>query len=442
MNRRTIFSTGDLIREAKLAIGDGYRAKNAELTSQGLPFARAGNIDGGFHFEDADHFPEPNLDKVGPKVSRPGDVVFTSKGTVGRLAFVQQSTPRFVFSPQLSYWRSLDRDLLDPRYLFYWMHGREFWVQAAGVKGQTDMADYVSLTDQRRMRITLPEISEQRTVARILGSLDDKIDLNREMNRTLEAMAQALFRSWFVDFDPVVAKANGQKPFGMSADVASLFPDRFVNSEMGPIPEGWEQSTIGEETVVVGGSTPSTRELIYWVGGDIHWATPKDLSGQTHSVLMDTARRITQAGLEKISSGLLPKGTVLLSSRAPIGYLAIAEVPTAVNQGFIAMHCAGRLGSHYVLRWAAAEMPEIEARAGGTTFAEISKRSFRPIPVLVPDGALHTQWHRTAAALHAQVVQNLQESHTLADLRDTLLPKLLSGEIRVTDAEKAIEASA
>ncbi|HXT34357.1 MAG TPA: restriction endonuclease subunit S, partial [Chloroflexota bacterium] len=184
------------------------------MARRGLPFARAGNINGGFHFEDADCFPLEHISKCGAKVSQQGDVVFTSKGTVGRFAFVREDTPQFVFSPQLSFWRVLDDTLINSRFLYYWMTSREFFLQFAGVKSQTDMAEYVSLQDQRHMHITLPPLSEQRAIANVLGTLDDKIELNRRMNATLEEMARALFRSWFVDFDPVRAKAEGRQPEG------------------------------------------------------------------------------------------------------------------------------------------------------------------------------------------------------------------------------------
>src|SRR5712692_5857957 len=168
----------DLISGGKLVVGDGYRAKNEELGNSGLPFARAGNINGGFQFADADRFPVKSLGRVGNKVSQPGDVVFTSKGTVGRFAFVRPDVPQFVYSPQLCFWRAQDQSLIDSRFLYYWMYGREFYVQFKGVAGQTDMAEYVSLTDQRRMHITLPDVREQRAIAGILGTLDDKIELN------------------------------------------------------------------------------------------------------------------------------------------------------------------------------------------------------------------------------------------------------------------------
>ena len=248
-----------MIAEGKLFVGDGYRAKNEELLATGLPFARVGNINGGFNFNDADHFPEENLARVGNKVSRPGDVVFTSKGTVGRFAFVRPDTPRFVYLPQLCFWRSLDHEEINPRCLYHRMFGREFFVQFKGVAGQTDMAEYVSLTDQQRMHITLPSHDEQRAIAHILGTLDDKIELNRRMNETLKAMARAIFKSWFVDFYPVRAKSEGRDP-GLPKNIADLFPDRFEDCELGEIPAGWNVVVLEELATIQGGKQLPSEE--------------------------------------------------------------------------------------------------------------------------------------------------------------------------------------
>ena len=288
--------------------------------------------------------------------------------------------------------------------------------------------------------VWLPPLPEQRAIAHILGTLDDKIELNRRQNETLEAMARALFKAWFVDFEPVRAKMEGrwqrgQSLPGLPAHLYDLFPDRLVESELGEIPEGWRHSTIGEEVTVCGGSTPSTKEPEFWEGGQHCWATPKDLSALKFPVLLDTDRKITDAGLAKISSGLLPVGTVLLSSRAPIGYLAIAEVPTAINQGFIAMKCDGALPNVFVLPWCRESMDVIVGNANGSTFQEISKSNFRPLRVVVPSDPVLTSFTRLAVSLYRQLAENERESRSLAQLRDTLLPKLISGELRVPDAE-------
>ena len=271
-----------------------------------------------------------------------------------------------------------------------------------------------------------------------LGALDDKIQLNRRMNETLEAMGRALFKSWFVDFDPVRAKAEGRDP-GVPKSLADLFPDTFEDSELGEIPKGWEVKTIGDLADVVGGSTPSTKEAAYWDRGTHAWATPKDLSALSVPVLLDTERRVTDAGLAQISSGLLPKGAVLLSSRAPIGYLAVAELPVAINQGFIAMKPKTGVSNLFLLLWASVAHDEIVSRANGSTFLEISKANFRPIPVVKPSSGVMQAFQRQAAPAYKRIVECARESRTLVALRDALLPRLVSGDVRVNAAGRLKE---
>ncbi|MFN8820200.1 MAG: restriction endonuclease subunit S [bacterium] len=289
----------------------------------------------------------------------------------------------------------------------------------------------------RAFPLSLPPLPEQRAIAHMLGTLDDKIELNRRMNETLEAMARALFKSWFVDFDPVRAKAEGRDP-GLPKPLGDLFPARLVDSELGEIPQGWCIKPVGDLADVVGGTTPSTKEPSYWEGGMHAWATPKDLSGLSVPVVLDTERRITDAGLSQVGSGLLPNGTVLLSSRAPIGYLAVAEIPLAINQGFIAMVAKAGTPNLFLLLWASVAHDDIVSRANGSTFLEISKANFRPIPVVTPSAQVMQAFERLARPLYERIVQCARESRTLAALRDTLLPKLISGELRVGDltAEK------
>ena len=262
--------------------------------------------------------------------------------------------------------------------------------------------------NMNRIRVLAPPLPEQCAIAHILGTLDDKIELNRRMNETLEAIARELFKSWFVDFDPVRAKMEGRYT-GLPKHIADLFPERLVDSELGEIPEGWEISTIGEEVAVVGGSTPSTKDRSLW-DGEINWATPKDLSTLSAPVLLETARQISEAGLGKIGSGLLPQGVVLLSSRAPIGYLAIAEIPVAVNQGFIAMRCESRLSNIFVWLWTQANMDTILQNANGSTFQEISKRNFRPLNITIPKPEILSVFDKRVRLLYKRIVKNQRES--------------------------------
>jgi type I restriction enzyme S subunit len=320
---------------------------------------------------------------------------------------------------------------IEPHYLKYVLlsENEALWRFASGTTHQT-----IYYPEAKAFHVCLPPLAEQKRIAEVLGALDDKIELNRRMNATLEATARALFQSWFVDFYPIRAKLDGRTPLGMDTATATLFPDSFEESPLGHIPKGWEVKPVGEVVDCVGGGTPSTSDPKYWEGGTYHWTTPKDFSSLQAPILLDTERRLTDAGVAKISSGLLPAGTLLMSSRAPVGYLAISAIPVAINQGFIAMKCNEQASNYFMLNWCQQNMAEIEGRATGTTFAEISKQNFRPIPLVLPKQDIMTAFSNRVAPLYEQITANLRQSRTLAILRDTLLPKLLFGELSVREA--------
>ena len=203
--------------------------------------------------------------------------------------------------------------------------------------------------DLKNLCIILPTVPEQKAIAEVLSSLDDKFDLLHRQNKTLENMAQTLFRKWFIE----------------DAD------------------DGWETGKLGDVVTVKGGTTPSTNEGTYW-NGDIHWATPKDLSYHESIFLFRTERKITKQGLDKIGSGLLPIGTVWLSSRAPIGYLAITDVPIAINQGYIAILCDKYLSHYFIYLWCKRNIEVIENAGNGSVFQEIPKSIFRSLTIVIP----------------------------------------------------------
>ena len=313
------------------------------------------------------------------------------------------------------------------------------WRAVAPVYLRSHLLNKTSLGEQRKLAIHFPTIEVQCAIGRVLRSLDDKIELNRKTAATLEEMARALYRSWFVDFDPVWAKAEGRTPAHMDAATAALFPDSFGDDGL---PVGWELTSIGEVGHIVGGSTPSTKKPEFWEGGEHLWATPKDLSGLGQPVLFQTERRVTDLGLAQISSGLSPEGTLLLSSRAPIGYLAIAQAPVAVNQGFIAISETEKLSGVEAYCWCHENMDAIHANANGSTFQEISKKNFRPLPYILAPEAVRETFNRDAKSLFSRLQTACAENQTLAALRDTLLPKLMSGELRVGEAQELVEAVA
>ena len=334
----------------------------------------------------------------------------------------------------------VSRDVIDPRYAYYTLQemygsGRAtlYERQSTGISN----FQFEDFLDTEVIR--LPPLSEQRAIAHILGTLDDKIEVNRRMNATLEAMARALFRSWFLDFEPVRARVDGGDS-GLPKGITDLFPDRLVEYESREVPEGWAVSTIGREVTTVGGATPSTKECAYWANGQYCWATPKDLSTLSSPVLLETARKISADGVKKISSGLLPAGTVLLSSRAPIGYLSIATVPTAVNQGFIAMVCSRRLPNLYVLSWCEENLEYIKSISGGSTFPEISKRVFRTVPIIVPSDGVLAAYTSIVRPLYDRIVANAKECAALVETRDRLLPQLTSGDMPLREHDGIVGA--
>jgi type I restriction enzyme S subunit len=357
----------------------------------------------------------------------PGDIILTNKGSQNGAICLVPDPVDFVIAQDMVALRA-DEKIIDPLFLFAALRSADVQreIKNLDVSG---VIPHFKKTDFDKLHLPYPERDVQEVIGRIYYDFCVKIEVNRRMNATLEAMARALFKSWFVDFDPVRAKLDGREPFGLDPASAALFPESFDGSAVGQIPNGWSIKPVGEVVDCVGGGTPSTAEPIYWEGGTHHWTTPKDFSSLQAPVLLDTDRKLTDAGIAKISSGLLPAGTLLLSSRAPVGYLAITAMPVAINQGFIALKCNGFASNIFMLNWCQTNIAEIKSRATGTTFAEISKQNFRPIPVVLPPIELMAAFTAKAAPLYAQITANLHQSQSLANMRDTLLPKLLSGEL-------------
>ncbi len=238
-------------------------------------------------------------------------------------------------------------------------------------------------------------------------------------------------KSWFVNFDPVRAKSESRAPEGMDEATAALFPDSFEESALGLVPKGWSVREVGDVVETVGGATPDTKNSAFWAPAIHPWTTPKDLSGLNSPVLLSTERLISPQGLAKIGAGLLPAGTLLMSSRAPIGYLAIAQMSVAINQGYIAITPRSKLPPLFMLFWCQQNMETIKGRANGSTFMEISKKAFRPIPLVVPSAPIVDAFQDVAKALFDRLVKNAEQTQTLATLRDTLLPRLISGRLRL-----------
>lgn len=443
-------------------VGDGAHSK-VTRTQSGIMYLTSKNIGQGFlKLDKIDYITIDSFDKLFPKssnaIKRPqaGDILFGIIGTFGNL-YLYKENDFFGFSSSIGILRP-NKEKISSEYLYHVMNGEDFKnnhsaLNAGSVQGYTNIATVKSL------RIPLPSLNVQRNIAKILTNFDKKIHLNNQINQTLESIAQALFKSWFVDFDPVRAKIAAKQE-GKDAELAAmcaisgkseielqqmsedefaelqataaLFPDELVESELGEVPKGWEVSTVGEQVQTVGGGTPSTKNADFWDDGIHYWTTPKDLSNLTDKILLNTERKITDAGLKKISSGLLPKDTVLMSSRAPVGYLALSKIEVAINQGYIAILPNMKYSAEYLIQWCEVNMAEIKGRASGTTFQEISKKNFREISFVCPDDKVVVSYTKTVKMLYDEITSKAKENQSLINLKDTLLPKLMSGEIDVS----------
>jgi type I restriction enzyme S subunit len=361
-------------------------------------------------------------------MAKVGDTVITTKGnSTGRTSYVTSRMPQFVYSPHLSYWRSLDHIRLVPGFLRYWSRGNEFVNQLQGMKASTDMAPYLSLTDQRRLRITLPPASDQKAIAHILGTLDDKIELNRRMNETLEAMARAIFKSWFVDFDPVLAKAEGRDP-GLPKPIADLFPTTFQDSSLGHIPQGWRVDSIYEIANVIYGA-PFASSLFNSEKRGTPLIRIRDLADESPAVF---------------TTEVHPKGYLLKPGDIAVGmdgefraYLW-AGVESWLNQRVCVFAPKPGYSAVFVRNSIFALLAQVEATETATTVIHIGKNDIDRFTVIIPNVPVVEAFKRQCQPWYDRIVANKQQSRTLAALRDALLPKLLAGEIRVVDVEKTI----
>ncbi|MFA7317335.1 MAG: restriction endonuclease subunit S [Sulfuricella sp.] len=319
--------------------------------------------------------------------------------------------------------------ILDPDFFSYAIKGPEWrqWTTAAGV-GSVRVRIY--FRELAKMPITMPPFSEQKVIAHILGTLDDKIELNRWMNATLEAMARALFQSWFVDFDPVRAKLDGLKPVGLDADTAALFPIHFQESPLGHIPQGWEVCPLANKIELLSGGTPKTTEPDYW-DGDIPWFSVKDAPTETDVWVIHTEKSVTKLGISNSAAQIFPEKTTIITARGTVGKLALTGTPMAMNQSCYGVRGITGYGDYFTYYSLRAATAQLQQRTHGTVFDTITRQTFETLDCIFPPPKLTVAFDIAVEPILEQIRANLHQSRTLATIRDALLPRLLSGELRV-----------
>ena len=273
----------------------------------------------------------------------------------------------------------------------------------------------LSVQTLSKQPVSLPDIKTQDQIADIIIALDTKIELNRQINDNLEQQAQALYKSWFVDFEPF---CEGE----------------FIESRLGSIPAGWKVGQLCDICEIVGGGTPAKSHPEYYCKSGIAWMTPKDLSVSKSKFSSRGSEDITLEGYNNSSAKLMPRGSVLFSSRAPIGYISIAINEICTNQGFKSA-VPGVAGTGFLYYFLKANTDKIELKASGSTFKEASGSLMKSLEVIIPIEGILDQFEAELAPILNKQENIASEIQALTSLRDTLLPKLMSGELKINEID-------
>ena len=393
------YRIADLIDE--IAMGPfGSNIKVSCFVDSGVPVLNGSNLEGFSLSEKTFRYvTREKADSLNKANAHRGDIVITHRGTLGQIVFIPQDSKydRYVISQ--SQFRVRCNDKVLPEYLVYYFHtpiGQHKLLSNASQVGVPALARPSSTFQQ--IEVVLPELSIQKCVVEIISTIQKKIVNNQELNDNLEQQAQSYFQELFVD----------------NAD-----------------PE-WAIGTISDLGTVVGGSTPSKAKPEYYTESGIAWITPKDLSINKSKFVSHGENDITELGLKNSSAAIMPEGTVLFSSRAPIGYIAIAAGEVTTNQGFKSVVPKPEIGTPFVYFFLKNTLPVIEGMASGSTFKEVSGSTMKNVPAVIPDAETLAKFSNFCAPIFAQQRILEEQNQSLAALRDNLLPRLMSGEIDVS----------
>ena len=330
-----------------------------------------------------------------------GDLLFAREAPVGPVVRLPELLN--VAPGQRTVLLRPDKSVVEPSYLYYLMTSAVIQSLIQEYTAGSTVA-HLNVADVRNLPLPiLPELAEQRKVAAVMGALDDKIAANARISDTSMSLVDAKFES--------------SLRLGTAAE-----------------------DTFGALAEVGGGGTPSTADPILW-GGVVAWATPTDVTALRGPYLRSTSRTISDEGLAACTSPMYPIGSILMTSRATIGAFAIAERSVAVNQGFIVVNARPPMSQWWLFHQMRMRVPEFLSHANGATFLELSRGRFKQLPVWLSDTAVMSEFHAFADAIHQRASAANRENTRLAELREALLPELMSGRLRVKDAERILEGA-
>lgn len=360
-----------------------------------------------------EYVPNKKLKGQFKKTFRKGDILYSEiRPANKRFCFVDFEPKDYIASTKLMVLRA--HEDVDPQYLYQILRSNDTLAQLQMLaESRSGTFPQITYSELSNIMVSLPSQKAQKNIVSILSSLDRKLELNNKINADLEEMAQAIFKNWFVDFEP--------------------FKDgKFVDSELGMIPEGWKVGRLDEIADVVGGSTPSKAKPEYYTQKGIAWLTPKDLSNHPAVYSSRGEIDITEEGYNSTSTKLMPKGTILFTSRAPIGYISIAQNDICTNQGFKSL-VPKKAGTCFLYCFLKYVTPEIENKSTGSTFKEASGSLMKSLQVIMPEQKVFEDFETIVSPLFARIESLEKENSRLSTLRDTLLPRLMSGELEVPE---------
>jgi type I restriction enzyme S subunit len=397
-------------------VTDGTHDTPKRVTT-GYPLIKAKEITGGrIDFETCDQISEEDHLKVIAR-SKPefGDTLFAHIGaSLGEAAFVNSKQEFSIknialFKPNPA--------VIDARYLYYLVISPAFQSLAKGTKTGSAQP-FLGLSQLRGHRIQYHrDLSTQRYISGILSAYDELIENSQRRIRILEAMARTLYQEWFVHFR-FPGHENSPR----------------VASPLGEIPQAWKVKTVAESFEISGGGTPSRKEPEYWEAGTIQWFVPSDLTSAGAMFMDDSGEHITERGLAESSAQLFPARSVMLTSRATIGAVAINTHEACTNQGFITCLPNERVPLHFLFHWLTENVPTFQRMASGATFKEISRGVFKTLQFLQPFEKLVRRFEDSVGPMGEQVLALQRQIQNLRQARDLLLPRLLSGQLEVRAA--------
>ncbi|WP_313952789.1 restriction endonuclease subunit S [Accumulibacter sp.] len=426
-------SLGDYVH-----VKHGYAFKSDHFTDEVTPniLVTPGNfaIGGGFQEHKLRYYAGPVPDDY---FLESGALVVTmtdlSKAgdTLGFPALIPESAgSRYLHNQRIGRVEIKDGIEADSRFLFYRLRADDYRHHVlATATGST-----VRHTSPGRIcdfQTTLPEIDDQRAIAGVLGALDDKIEHNRRTAQALERLARAIFRAWFVDFEPVKAKVAGATAFpSMPQAVFDALPTRFIDSEIGPVPKGWDAKPFSSACIIVSGGTPKRSEPSYW-NGEVPWYSVKDATDDGEVWVINTDERITEAGVSNSAARMVPKGCTIISARGTVGKLAMAGKPMTFNQSCYGLLPADRASFSYLHLLTQTAVAGLKQRTHGSVFDTITRATFDGLLVVAPKLAIVSSFEEIVAPFFDVLLASRQESAMLVEVRNYLLPRLLNGSVRV-----------